>query len=182
MVTSIIIPIVYQAERDFPNLTMKGVVGTARGLDAMLLPVQVSLNQLFEDHWYWNVLYLQWLVGQTCWIQKRVLVFFKFSRPSQSLSRHHVPCQHPSRPLLRTSLIPLAASFWFHSPYQGIRNTKNRHKISQGDLSAFSTTGYKAFALLCSQMSLTTMVAKKSFCTELLPWQSSILHLLVKHQ
>ena len=41
MVTSTIIPIVYQTERDFPNLTIKG----ARGLD-----VQVSLNQLFEDH------------------------------------------------------------------------------------------------------------------------------------
>lgn len=48
-----IIQIVCQAGRGFSNLAMEGVMRAGLGLDERLPPVQVSLNQLFEDHWFW---------------------------------------------------------------------------------------------------------------------------------
>jgi hypothetical protein len=42
---------------------MKGDVGTARGFGSKISTCALSLNYLFENHGYWNALYLLWLIG-----------------------------------------------------------------------------------------------------------------------
>lgn len=135
----------------------------------------------------WRPLVLECLVssvaGRFDILAPRVLAFFTFSEPPYTLSRHHVPCQHSSGPLLRADLILLAGFPLISQPTpKNQTHWKQAQDLFQGDFLLFSITGYKAFALLCGQTSLTTVVAKNCFCTELLPWQSSILHLSVKYQ
>lgn len=123
--------------------------------------MQVSRNQLFGDHGYWNVSHLRGRLDilhpkESLGILRIPWVFVDLVQTSSYTMPAFLEAS------VKSYLIPLAAFFLISQPIRRIRHTKHRHKISQGDFSLFSTMDCKAFVLLCSQASLTTMVAKKN--------------------
>lgn len=109
-------------------------------------------------------------------------MFFRLPGPSRTLSRHRAPCQHSLGPQLRASSTPLAALFLISQP---IPNHQTHSKQEQDLPRRFLIVLSNRLQSLCSFMQpdiFNNGGGKKSVCTELLLWQSSTLHLSVRHQ
>lgn len=109
-------------------------------------------------------------------------MFFRLPGPSWTLSRHHAPCQHSLGPRLRASSTPPAALFLISQP---IPNNQTHSKQEQDLPRRFLIVLSNRLQSLCSFTQpdiFNNRGGKESVCTELLPWQSSTLHLSVRHQ
>ena len=169
-----------QAGSVFPNLTVNGA---AEGLAGRLPPGQVPLNQLLEDHQYWKVSDVHgWeahssiLDPEECWCF-----------PNHWVSVYIVQTSWTMPVFLKASVKsqPQATS-WLSSDFRAY--TKESDTLLTGRqflprrLLIVLHDGLWSLCPFIQPESLTTMVAKNHSCTELLPWQSSILHLSMEHQ